>query len=476
MHKTWIVLCLIVLFCFLIGTASATTRNVPRTYATIQAGINAASTGDTVLVADGTYQGSGNRDLNVNGKAIVVKSVNGYGSTTIDCQGSSVSEHRAFYFNHSETSSSVIDGFTIVNGYAPFGEAKAPCKTGGGISCLSYTSPTIKNCRFEDNYAACAGGAISCYHASPTIQNCIFDYNEADVGGGILAESYSNPNIIDCEFNGNAGGAIRCYMYSDPDISGCTFDGNYDNSGAGGISCRSYSDPTISYCVFTDNYVDWDAYSDDEASCLWCFYASSPTVSNCTFAYNGSARAVIVNLDSSTPTFTNCLIAENDSNAVFVEYSNYVPTFTCCDIWGNAEGYWPSSPQDLADQNGQDGNFSYTPIFCNGAYVNESSRCLPEHPDNECDTLIGALGMAATGCDYVCGDINSNGEVTLGDLSVLIAYLHLGGDAPYPMKAANCYDDAQDPECVVDSLDLDRMVDYLFISYDPLECVGCPED
>ncbi len=476
MHKTRIVLCLIGLFCILVGSVDAYTRYVPGSYANIQAGIDAASTGDTVLVADGTYQGSGNRDLNFNGKAIVVKSVNGYGSTTIDCQGSSVNKYRAFAFSNGETSSSIIDGFTIANGYAPSSGAKVDCRTGGGILCLSNTSPTIKNCLFVNNYAGCLGGAIGCYHASPTIQDCIFDDNEADIAGGIVAQSYSNPDIIDCEFNGNAGGAIKCYMYSDPDITGCTFDGNYAHNGAGGIYCRSYSDPTVSYCVFTDNYVDWDAYSDNEASGMCIFYGSSPTVSNCTFGYNGSARAVIVNLDTSTPTFTNCLIAENDSNAVYVENANYVPTFTCSDIWGNAEGGWPSSPEDLADQGGEDGNFSYTPLFCNGVYVNESSRCLPDHPSNECDTLIGALGMGATGCDYVCGDLNSNGEVSIGDLSVLIAYLHLGGDDPYPMKAANCYDDFQNPQCVVDTFDLNRMIDYMFISFDPLECVGCPED
>ncbi|UCE99826.1 MAG: hypothetical protein JSV82_01820, partial [Planctomycetota bacterium] len=144
------------------GTAKAAVIVVPADYNNIQAAIDAAVTNDIIEVNDGTYTGSGNYNIDTQGKEITVKSNNGAANCIIDCQ----SNGRAFIFQSGEDGNTILDGFTIKNGFAPdptppFDPNDDPAGYGGAIYCTG-SSPMIKNCTITDNEADYGGGAIFC--------------------------------------------------------------------------------------------------------------------------------------------------------------------------------------------------------------------------------------------------------------------------------------------------------------------------
>ena len=216
-------------------------------FTTIQAGIDAASDGDEVEVADGTYTGDGNRDIDFSGKAITVRSAGGAYKCIIDCQASEEDSHRGFNFVSGEDANSVVDGFTIINGY------------GGGVAIIEPLSPGS----YISMTTASAGGGILCKDSSPVISNCIIKDNVALVGGGVFCSRYS-PRFSGCEFvynssvisaidpeDGGAGGAMYNF-YSQPRITNCTFRGNLARL-FGGAVLNVLSDAEITNCTFTGN-------------------------------------------------------------------------------------------------------------------------------------------------------------------------------------------------------------------------------
>src|SRR5216683_5050490 len=169
---------------------SQSTIQVPTNFSTIQSAINAASNGDTVLVAPGTYV----ENINFSGKAITLTSSSGPAVTIIDGNHNGT----VVTFNHSETASSVLSGFTIQNGFQNGG-------FGAGITITS-ASPTISANVITGNHAAGANG-IYVNAGSPLITNNTIANNDqagagsSGIGGGGIAVSGTdtspgNPQII----------------------------------------------------------------------------------------------------------------------------------------------------------------------------------------------------------------------------------------------------------------------------------------
>ncbi|MFC1761476.1 hypothetical protein ACFL6U_05290 [Planctomycetota bacterium] len=143
----------------------------------IQEAIDFAITNDTVCVRDGLYTGLGNRDIDLMGKAIVVQSESldyGPGHCVIDCEY----QGRGFTFQQDEDANTVVEGFTIVNGYADLG---------GGL-LIDGSSPTIRHCIIADCCAQADGGGIYCIEAAPSFEYVNLVNNDANgFGGGLYA-------------------------------------------------------------------------------------------------------------------------------------------------------------------------------------------------------------------------------------------------------------------------------------------------
>lgn len=354
--------------CYRFTTTGVTDIYVPGQCLTIQEAIDHSWDGGTVRVADGTYTGAGNRDIDFKGRVITVRSENGPENCVIDCQGSDTEHHRGFYFHSSEDANTILDGFTITNGYLSD-------DSGGGIAC-DRSSPTIKNCIFSGNRAEWGGGIFN-KASSPTVTNCTFSGNAAEYwGGGMENLEASSPALSNCTFSGNSaddGGGICNDDDSNPTLNDCTFIGNSTIEGGGGGMGNYVSSPTITNCTFNG--------SSDEG--LYNVL-SSATITNCTFSYNSGFG--MVNGDTSIPIVTNCTFNGNSGGGMNNGYY-CSPVVTNCTFSGNA-GYgmtnkaWAQAPVTNCTFRGNKGgmyNWFSTPtltncIFWGNGGADESSQ------------------------------------------------------------------------------------------------------
>lgn len=202
------------LFILVISTSGmASTIHVPADQPTIQAGIDAASAGDTVLVACGTYY---EHDITIDKVLVLWSEDQGPECVTIDAQ-----QLGRCIFIDGVTGTIKIIGFTLTGGHV---EGEYPDDKGGAIFCQN-TSLSIMRCIIVDNYAGDDGGGFFFTGQEVTwsfISECTFIRNSAlDYGGAILATQSASPTLFGCTLVANSasfGGGVYCNNNTSPMI------------------------------------------------------------------------------------------------------------------------------------------------------------------------------------------------------------------------------------------------------------------
>lgn len=256
---------LLAIFLFSIGI-NGKVLLVPQDYSTIQAAINAAVKGDTVLVAEGRYY----ENINFLGKKILVTSmflndhdVSFIPTTIIDgSKPGNPDKASCVLMVSGEDSSSILQGFTLTGGKGTkwVDEHGAGTYVEGGGILTTLSSPTIRFNYIINNEAiatptgttSAGGGAIRCGDGSPHIYNNVILNNTGMYGGGIVLNYCSGARIVNNIIDANkvyqavtgkqtfGGGGIWVYE-SKPgntlpnSIENNTITGNSSNTVGGGI-------------------------------------------------------------------------------------------------------------------------------------------------------------------------------------------------------------------------------------------------
>lgn len=381
--------------------ASAATLEVPADYPDIQAAIDVALPGDTVRLADGTYRGEGNRDLDFMGKALLLRSAAGNPSTCIlDCEGSEAEAHRALYFHSGESSAARVVGITMSNGWAPMDHFTG----GGAVLCEGASSPSFENCHFVGNHGS---GLYSRDQSSPSLADCRFADNLGRKGGGIYA-SGGQHEILRCEFVGNeaqyAGGGLHGHAGTF-DIQDCRFAENRAPSGAAidmiygcsvevsrssvenNLALDSFWSVIVNLHGMVDaRFQDCTFYGNEtegNGQVLVTSKSSHGVLQGCTFFDNRLAGGTVVMLGEYDGRVENCIIAGNSgARALFV---GEVLSLTCTDLYGNEGGDWVDGMELWL---GLDGNISADPMFCD-AEIGD----LTLHADSPCAPAQSGCGL-----------------------------------------------------------------------------------
>jgi hypothetical protein len=289
----------------------------------IQDAVDAALSGDEVVVTNGLYMTGGrwvsdhsypttNRVLVL--KPVTVQSVNGPGVTLIlgkapPGQHVGTGPVRCAYL----TNGAVLSGFTLTNG--------AASDYGGGVYCTD-PGAVVTNCVVTGNSASWSGGAVE----GGTVNNCTLTGNWATNNGGAADGAQVSCTLNNCTLNGNrapCGGGVQACV-----LNNCTLAGNSAYYGGAAYAAGAAAlSVTLNNCTLTGN---WATNSGGGVSVVYPYLPNWAILNDCTLTgnsasnYGGGAYAATLN---------NCAL---NGNSALNGGGAYQSTLNSCTLSANS--------------------------------------------------------------------------------------------------------------------------------------------
>lgn len=314
----------------------------------------ASLAGDTIVVRDGLYSGTANRQLALNGRSITIRSEHGPANCVIEAQG------QGFVFSATSGEQARIQGFTIRGARrALWIEDPTP----------PYPSVELVDCVVTQcTNLGSAPSALDVRDGAARVERCIFSANTSSFSAPVIG-SASALTLVKCEFTGN-GSVPGTVVALEPAstmvrIESCSFLGN------NAVSVHDATIPlasaqrslVIDNCLFASNTVTPLVCDTLDNS----FTQESVRVLNSTFVGNSapfSGGAVYVGSEKQVE-LSNCVLWANTATVgsqIAIDdalYGNSTVVVQRCDVQGGQAGVLVSN----GHLNWGAGNLALDPLF-----------------------------------------------------------------------------------------------------------------
>ena len=313
-------------------------------YSSIQSAIDSANL--CVLVASGSYSDN----LDFGGKDLLVESIDGSASTTIDGGGS----EPVATFNSSEGAGAELRGFTLTNGYGYATTVTTTRSCGSSSTCYDY-------------YITYCGGGLFIDGATPTLGDIVISDNDvtppADVSSTNTYTYYS------------FGGGV-CLRNTTITLDDLQIWSNHADDG-GGIYVEDSAVLTLTHTIIGENSAEYGGAIEVDGGSLTM---NNTIVSTNTASVSGagvylvSASAVLSNIvssmndattegggvyadGSSSLTMRNSILTANDPEGIKADSSASI-AISYSDVYSNTTNY-----SGTTDVTGTSGNLGTDPLF-----------------------------------------------------------------------------------------------------------------